>query len=90
MSCLGVFEGVSGGRVNVGLRHDWAKHPFSHNLGGHDFFHLTLLRHQNIKTSQCNVSKNGWVLPFYVIFGPVRKKLQFTVLLDHPVVVKCH
>ena len=45
----------------------------------------TLLRHQNIKTSLCNLSKNGWVMSFFVFFRSVRKKLQFTVFLDHPV-----
>ena len=41
--------------------------------------------HQNIKTSLCNLSKNGWVMSFFVFFRSVRKKLQFTVFLDHPV-----
>ena len=49
------------------------------------FCHLTILRHWNIKTSQCNVSKNGWVSPICIIFRHVR---QFTVLLDHPVLAR--
>ena len=49
------------------------------------FFHLTLLRHQNIKTSLSTTSKNDWVLPFFLFFMSVREKLQFTVFLDHPV-----
>ena len=33
------------------------------------------------------LSKNGWVMPFFVIFRLVREKLLVTVALDHPVVV---
>ena len=47
--------------------------------------HLTLLRHQNTKTSLKKVSKNHWVLTIFLIFGFVRKKLQSTVSNDHPV-----
>merc|ERR1711894_615964 len=47
--------------------------------------HLTLLKHQNTKTSLYKLSKNHWVIAFFKNFGSVRKKLQFTVLLDHPV-----
>ena len=50
------------------------------------FFHLTPSRHQNIKTSLCARTKNGSVMPLFVIFRPVRKKLQLTVSFDHPVV----
>ena len=49
------------------------------------FFHLTPSRHQNIKTSLCARTKNGSVMPLFVIFRPVRKKLQLTVSFDHPV-----
>ena len=52
------------------------------------FFHLTPLRHQNIKTSLCPPTKNGSVMPLFVIFRPVRKKLQLTVSFDYPVVNK--
>ena len=31
------------------------------------------------------LSKNGWVLPFFVIFRLAREKLLVTVTLDHPV-----
>ena len=31
------------------------------------------------------LSKNGWVLPFVVIFRLAREKLLVTVTLDHPV-----
>ena len=48
-------------------------------------FHLTLLRHQNIKTSLCELSKKYWVLQSLLFFRPVRDKLKVTVSLDHPV-----
>ena len=59
------------------------------NLERRDCFLLTLSRHQNIETSQYTISKNGWVLSFFVILTPVTKKLQFTVFLDHPVLFVC-
>ena len=31
------------------------------------------------------LSKNGWVMPFFVIFRLAREKLLVTVALDHPV-----
>ena len=47
---------------------------------------LTILaQHQNIKTSLSVISKNDWVLPFFLFFVSVIDKLQFTVSLDHPV-----
>ena len=49
--------------------------------------HLTLLKHQNTKTSLYELSKNHWVITLLGIFGSDRKNLQFTVPLDHPVVV---
>ena len=47
--------------------------------------HLTLLKHQNTKTSLYELSKNHWVITLLGIFGSDRKNLQFTVPLDHPV-----
>ena len=47
--------------------------------------HLTLLKHQNTKTSLYKLSKNHWVIALFEFFGSVRKKLQFTVSLKHPV-----
>ena len=47
--------------------------------------HLTLLKYPNTKTSLYKLSKNHWVIAFFKNFGSVRKKLQYTVLLDHPV-----
>ena len=49
------------------------------------FTHLTVLKHQNTKTSLNKLSKNHWVIAIFEIFGSVRKKLQFTVFNDHPV-----
>ena len=54
---------------------------FWQNSERQEFFHLTLFRPQNIKTT----SKNHWVWPFFLFFMSVREKLQFTVSLDHPV-----
>ena len=47
--------------------------------------HLTVLKHQNTKTSLYKLSKNQWVIMLLEIFGSVRRKLQSTVSLDHPV-----
>ena len=47
--------------------------------------HLTVLKHQNTKTSLYKLSKNHWVDVLFEIFGSVRKKLQSTVTNDHPV-----
>ena len=67
------------------LTQSGAKPLFWQNLERQDCFHLTLLRHQNIKTSLYTISKNSWVLPFLVNLTPVTMKLQLTVFLDHPV-----
>ena len=47
--------------------------------------HLTPLKHQNTKTSLYKLSKNHWVITLLEIFGSVRRKLQSTISLDHPV-----
>ena len=47
--------------------------------------HMTLLKYLNTKTSLYKLSKNHWVIALFKIFGSIRKKLQFTVSLDHPV-----
>ena len=49
------------------------------------FTHLTVLKHQNTKTSLYELSKNHWVFALFEIFGSVSKKLQSTVFNDHPV-----
>ena len=40
---------------------------------------MALLKHQN--------TKNDWVIELFEFSGSVRRKLQSTVSLDHPVVV---
>ena len=62
-----------------------AKTLFRHSPERHKFCHLTILRHSNIKMVAYKLSKNGWVMPFFVIFRLVREKLLVTVTLDHPV-----
>ena len=47
--------------------------------------HLTLLKHQNTKTSLYKLSKNHWVIALSKKIRSVRKILQSTVSLDHPV-----
>ena len=80
-SCLGLFETHSM-RDSVWLE---PTHQFDPTLKNKMFFHLTLLRHQNIKTSLSAISKNYWVLQCFLYFVSVREKLQSTVSLDHPV-----
>ena len=46
------------------------------------FFHLALLRHQNIKTSLNFLEENHWSRPFFALFRSVREKLQLTVSLN--------
>ena len=48
--------------------------------------HLTLFKYTNTKTSLYKLSKNHWVITLFEIFGSVRRDLQSTVSLDHPVV----
>ena len=50
-----------------------------------NFTYLTILKHQNTKTSLNKLSKNHWVIALFEIFGSVSKKLQSTVFYDHPV-----
>ena len=47
--------------------------------------HLTLLKYPNTKTSLYKLSKNHWVIALFKKIGSVRKRLQSTVSLDHPV-----
>ena len=42
--------------LHVRLSQSGAKPPFWQNLERQDFFHMTLLKHQNIKTSLCTIS----------------------------------
>ena len=52
-----------------------------------NFTYLTILKHQNTKTSLNKLSKNHGVIAIFEIFGSVRRKLQFTVFNDHPVTI---
>ena len=52
------------------------------------FTHLTVLKHQNTKTSLYELSKKYWVFVLFEIFVLVRKILQSTVFNDHPVEAK--
>ena len=49
------------------------------------FTHLNVLKHQNTKTSLYKLSKKHWVIALFKKIGSVRKRLQSTVSLDHPV-----
>ena len=51
------------------------------------FTHLTVLKHQNTKTSLYELSKNDWVFALFEIFGSIRKRIQSTVFIDHPVLL---
>ena len=57
-----------------------------HSPERHNFFHLTIMRHQNIKMSIYKGDKNHWVMQLFCFLVPVRKILKNTVALDHPVV----
>ena len=63
----------------------WKTHHFGTTLKGGNFFHLALLRHQNIKTSLNFLEENHWARPFFALFSSFREKLQLTVSLNHPV-----
>ena len=47
--------------------------------------HLAFLKHQNTKTSLYKLSKNHWAIALFLFSWSVRRELQFTVYLDHPV-----
>ena len=79
--CSRVFLETHSMRASLRLE---PTHHFGPTLKRQEFFHIPFLRHQNIKTSLYAISKNVWVLPFFLIFMPVREKLQFTVSFDHP------
>ena len=55
-----------------------------------NFTYLTILKHQNTKTSLYKLSENHWVFALIEFFGSVRKKLQSTVFNDHPVLAFVH
>ena len=76
---------VFGGYVGSQSLQYGAKTLFRHSPERHNFCRLTILRHSNIKMVAYKLSKNGWVMPFFVIFRLAREKLLVTVALDHPV-----
>ena len=47
---------------------------FCHGHERQDFFHLSILRHKNIKMSIYILYKNGWVLPFFSFLMSVKEK----------------
>ena len=51
---------------------------------------LTLLRHQNTKTSPYRLSKNHLVMPSFAIFLSIIEKLLVTVFREHPVLTEIH
>ena len=57
-SCSRVFEGIFGDSLHEGFSQTGANPPFWQNGERQDFFHLTILRPQNIKTSLSTTSKN--------------------------------
>ena len=61
----------------------WKTHHVGTTMKDRSFFHLALLRHQNIKTSLNFLKENHWARPFFALFSSVREKL--TVSLNHPV-----
>ena len=75
---------IGGYRDSQSLQYG-AKALLRHSPERHNFCHLTLLRHWNIKMVAYKLSKNGWVMLFFVIFRLAREKLLVTVALDHPV-----
>ena len=80
--CLQTF---SSPRKHAWLIQIGANPQFWQNSERQEFFHLTLFRPLNIKTSLSTTSKNHWVWTFFLFLMSVREKLQFTVSLDHPV-----
>ena len=63
-----------------------AKTLIWHSPKRHNFFHLTIQRHQNIKMVACKLSKNYCVMPSFVSFRFVRDIFLVTVVFYHPVV----
>ena len=49
-----------------------------------EFFHLLFMRHQNIKTSLSAISKNVWVLPFFLMLGVCQREMTIYSLFWSP------
>ena len=85
-----MLGGVPGGngRLNLcGSRLAGANPPFCHSPTIQDFCSPDTFETSKYQNKICAPAKNGSVMPLFVIFRPVRKKLQLTVSFDHPVVV---
>ena len=65
---------VSGGYLGVHPLPGGEFTLFWHSHERQDFFHLSILRHQNIKMSIYILYKNGWVLPFFSFLMSVKEK----------------
>ena len=78
-------SGVFGGYLGSQSLQYGATTLFWHSPERHNFCHLTLLRHWNNKMVTYKLSKNGWVMLFFVNFRLAKEKLLVTVALDHPV-----
>ena len=76
--CFGVYLGSPS-------LHYWVVTLIWHSPERHNFFYLTIIRHQNIKMSIYKVDENHWVMWLFCFLVPVRKILKNTVALDHPV-----
>ena len=68
--CLHVSGGLSRCSALVG----WRIHTVMAWPRKARFFHLSILRHQNIKMSIYILCKNGWVLPFFSFLMSVKEK----------------
>ena len=77
---------VFGGYLGSPSLHYGAVTLLWHSPERHNFFHLTIMRHQNIKMSIYKGDKNHLVMQLFCFLVPVRKILNNTVALDHPVV----
>ena len=61
----GMFPGGARMLVSQSLQYG-AKTLFRHSPERHNFCRLTILRHSNIKMVAYKLSKNGWVMPFFL------------------------
>ena len=61
LRCSNTFRGVSQSSILMKMSCKGAIILQRHDFEMHDFFHLTILRYQNIKMSICQLNKNGWV-----------------------------
>ena len=79
-----------GGYLGSPFLHYGAKTPFWHSPKRNNFFHLTILKHQNTKTAAYQLSNFFGVRPFFLVFGFAREKSFVTVAFYHTVVLYSH